>query len=96
MTPNFVDGVKVLMPICCHNGSDMLNLCIFVEDIFSLLSAKTDRWVRKLNCLWLKVELINDQVEFARKIINAKFIVLTFQLRGFRILAWYCILTNDL
>ena len=46
MTPNkfnFVVVVNVLMPICCHIGSGMTNLQIFVEDI--VLGAMTDKWL---------------------------------------------------
>ena len=44
MTPNFVAVVNVLMPICCHIGSGMPNMRIFVE----VLGALTDEWVRNL------------------------------------------------
>ena len=42
MTPNFV-AVSVLLPICCHIGSGMPYLCIFIGDIFTLLGTKTDK-----------------------------------------------------
>ena len=45
MTLNFVFFVNVLLSICCHNGSGMPNLRIFVEDIVALLGAMTDKWV---------------------------------------------------
>ena len=37
MTSNFVVVVNVLLPICCHIGSGMPYLCIFVEEIVLLL-----------------------------------------------------------
>ena len=40
-TPHFVVVVNVLLPICCHTGSGMPNLRIFVEDIVALLGAMT-------------------------------------------------------
>ena len=43
MTPNLVAVVNVLLPICCHIGSGMPNLRIFVEDIVALLGAMTDK-----------------------------------------------------
>ena len=45
MTPNFVVFVGVLLPICCHIGWGMSYLCIFVEEVVTLLGAITDRWV---------------------------------------------------
>ena len=41
MTPNFVADV-VLLPVCCHIGSGMPNLRIFVEGIVTLLGAMTN------------------------------------------------------
>ena len=43
MTPNFVVGVTVSMPICCHIGLGMPYLRIFVEGIIALLCAMTDK-----------------------------------------------------
>ena len=37
LTPNFVAVVNIVLPICCHIGSVMPNLRIFVEDIVVLL-----------------------------------------------------------
>ena len=37
MIPNFVVVVNVLMPVCCHIGSGMPYLHIFVEEIDALL-----------------------------------------------------------
>ena len=31
--PNFVVVASVLLPICCHIGSGMPYLCIFVEEV---------------------------------------------------------------
>ena len=45
MAPNFVVLVSVLLPICCHNGWGMPYLCIFVEEVVTLLGAITDKWV---------------------------------------------------
>ena len=45
MAPNFVVVVSVLLSICCHIGSGMLYLCIFVEEVVPLLQAMTDKWV---------------------------------------------------
>ena len=45
MTPNFVVVVSVLLPICCHIGWGMPYLCIFVEEVVTLLGAITDKWV---------------------------------------------------
>ena len=45
MTPNFVVFVSVLLPICCHIGWGMPYLCIFVEEVVTLLGATTDKWV---------------------------------------------------
>ena len=50
MTPNFVDVVSVLLPMCCHIGLRMPYMCIFVEEIGTLLGAITDKWVRTLVC----------------------------------------------
>ena len=36
MTPYFVVVVSVLLPICCHIGSGMVYLSIFVEDVVAL------------------------------------------------------------
>ena len=45
MTPNFVVFVSVLLPICCHIGWGMPYLCIFVEEVVTLLGAITDKLV---------------------------------------------------
>ena len=45
MTSNFVVVVSVLLPIYCHIGWGMLYLCIFYEEVFTLLVAITDKWV---------------------------------------------------
>ena len=42
MTPNFVVFVSVLPPNCCHIGWAMPYLCIFVEEVVTLLGAITD------------------------------------------------------
>ena len=48
MTPNFVFFVSVLLPIFCHFDWGMPYLCIFVEEVFTLLNASTDKWVLTL------------------------------------------------
>ena len=50
MTPNFVVFVSVLLPICCHIDWGMPYLCIFVEEVVTLLVAITDK------CLWSELE----------------------------------------
>ena len=45
ITPNFVVVVSVLLPICCHIGSGVPYLCIYVENVVVLLGAMTDKWV---------------------------------------------------
>ena len=50
MTHNFVVIVIVLLPICCHIGSSMPDLRIFVKDIVALLGAMTDKLVINLIC----------------------------------------------
>ena len=45
MTPSFVVFVSVLLPICCHIGWGMPYLCIFVEEVVTLLDATTEKWV---------------------------------------------------
>ena len=43
MTPNFAAVVSVLLPICCHIGSGMPYLCIFVEETDPLLGPMADQ-----------------------------------------------------
>ena len=43
MPPNFVVFVSVLLPICCHIGWGIPYLCIFVEEVVTLLGAITDK-----------------------------------------------------
>ena len=50
MAPNCVVFVSVLLPICCHIGWGMPYLCIFVEEVVTLLGAITDKWVQTLVC----------------------------------------------
>ena len=45
MAPNFVVVVNVLLTFCCHIGSGMPNLRIFVEDSVALLRAMADKLV---------------------------------------------------
>ena len=45
MTPNFVCVVSVLLSDCCHIGSGMSYLCMFVEDNVSLLGSMNDKRV---------------------------------------------------
>ena len=47
---NFVVVVSVLQPICCHIGSGMPYLCIFVEEVVPFSGAITDKWVLTLVC----------------------------------------------
>ena len=46
LTPNFVVLVSVLLPICWG----MPYLCIFGEEVVTLLGAITDKWVCALIC----------------------------------------------
>ena len=46
MTPNFVAAVNVSLPICCHIGSGMPNMHVFVEVIVALLDAMPDKLER--------------------------------------------------
>ena len=41
----FVDVTSVLLPMCCHIGSGIPYLCIFVEEVVALLGSMTDKWV---------------------------------------------------
>ena len=50
MTHNF-EVVSVLLPICCHIGSGMPYMCIFVEDAVALLGAMGVN-----TCLWSELE----------------------------------------
>ena len=45
MTPIFAVVVSVLLQICGHIGWDMQYLCIFVEEVVTLLGAITEKWV---------------------------------------------------
>ena len=45
MTLNFEVFVSVLLQNCCHIGWGMPYLCIFVEEVVTLLGAITDKWV---------------------------------------------------
>ena len=44
MTPNFGVFVSALLPICGHIGWGMPYLCIFVEEVVTLLCAITNKW----------------------------------------------------
>ena len=61
----FAAVVNVLLPICCHIGSGMPNLRIFVEDIVALLDAMTNKMVRKLVC-GRNQKLSNDKVSLKK------------------------------
>ena len=50
MAPNFVVVVSVLQPNCCHIGSGMSYLCIFVEEVAPLSGAIADKRVLTLVC----------------------------------------------
>ena len=50
MTSNFVDVVTVLLPICSHIGWGMPYLCIFVEEVVTLLGAGVN------TCPWSELE----------------------------------------
>ena len=41
----FFDFVGVLPPFCCNIGWGMPYLCIFVQEVVTLLVAITDKWV---------------------------------------------------
>ena len=45
MAPNFVVVVSILLPICCHIGWGMPYLCIFVDEVVTLLGAITYKWM---------------------------------------------------
>ena len=45
MAPNCVVFVSSLFPICCHIGWGMPCLCIFVDEIVTLLGAITYKWM---------------------------------------------------
>ena len=45
MTPNFVVDVSVFLTSYCHIGWGMRYLCVFVEEVVTLLDAITDKWV---------------------------------------------------
>ena len=45
ITPDFVVVVGVLLPIYCHIGSELPNMCNFVEDTVELLGEITNKWV---------------------------------------------------
>ena len=45
MTPKCVVVISVLLPFCCHIGSGMPYLCIFVKELVPLLGAMNDKWV---------------------------------------------------
>ena len=45
MSPNFVVFVSVLLQICCHIVWGMSYMCIFVEEVVTLLGAITDKLV---------------------------------------------------
>ena len=44
MAPNVAAIVSVLLPICCHIGSGMPYLCIFVEETVPILGSMADQW----------------------------------------------------
>ena len=54
MTPNFVFFFNALLPICCHAGSDMPYLLIFVEEIVALLDARAGLGLNTY--LWSELE----------------------------------------
>ena len=41
----FVVVVSVLLPSCCHIGWGVPYMCIFVEEVITLLGAITDKWL---------------------------------------------------
>ena len=45
VTPDFVVFVSVLLPICCHIDWGMPYLCIFNEEVVTLLGTITYKWV---------------------------------------------------
>ena len=55
MAPNFVVVVGVLPQICCHIIWGMPYLCIFVEEVVTLLSAIiTDKWCERLSVVGIR------------------------------------------
>ena len=66
----------VLLVLCCQLVAILArvcHICAFIfEDIVTLLDAVTNKWVRKLVC-GPDQDIRNDQVKFAAKNINAKY-----------------------
>ena len=72
MTPNFVVVVSVLLPICCHIGSGMPYLYIFVGEVVMLLGAISEKMGVK-TCLWSVLEHKQRPDKGCSKNKNAKF-----------------------
>ena len=73
MTPNVAAVVSVLLPICCHIGSGMSYLCIFVEETVPLLGPMADQWELKTR-LWSELDHKQLPGKGCIKNISAKFI----------------------
>ena len=58
MTPNFIADVKALMPRCCHIGSGIPFLHIFVVKTGPLLGTITVKWMRN----FIACELLTQRV----------------------------------
>ena len=54
MTPNFVDFISVLLPICCHIDWGMPFLCNCVEEVVTLLGAITDNGCEHLSVVRIR------------------------------------------
>ena len=50
MASDFIVVVNVLLQICCHIGSGMSCMRIFVEEVFVLLGTLTVKLMWKLAC----------------------------------------------
>ena len=66
-------SLAFLLPECCHIGSGMPYICIFVEDIVSLSGSMTDKWVYKF-VFDLILKISHYKVKVAATNIKAKFI----------------------
>ena len=55
----------------------MPHLCVFVEEVITLLCAITDKWVWTLVC-GQNLNISNEQVKAAAKNIKAKYLLVNF------------------
>ena len=71
MAPNFEAVVSVLLPICCQICEGMPYPCVFVEEVFPLLGATTDKLVLTFVCGRNK-NISNELVNVAATTISTK------------------------